>query len=679
MCKSTSRLNQSFYSCSILTRLRTLRPHTRPNEIYGSTIESTSSPELANVTSILAVEARKIELADATVDTGSGTTWVDTPQLEISEPNLKERIALRKSEHLTNLYIVINKKLLRNGKVTKLDLFVSVSIRTLILFEHLGDAPNNSDLLFGVKDRVDGSSVQSLEYAQDFLMVWEHAVLPFLIEFAPVWCGSGYTIGLRRGRNPVAMVISIMAEEGISEPRRLEIKQHIRDILPTSFHDSTGFIFRQGTIEKLAAELDDICEPQNPYYYYEPMMGDSVGISLGEGDDNSTSTLGPRIVIGQNSFWLVNFHPLEDAALGRVEGAINLTLEHPSPNDRSICLKSRHEIFKTAKSNFTLGTVAAVSGANCQATRRSSNPYWTEVGLDPQNIVVDWALCSASSQQVNFLRIPAGIEEGPTEPITSHCDVFSGAPVYSTGRTSGLKRGSVCLSPEVVSPKINGTGIITREWFVEEPYPYDDETRWTESGIGVSGDSGAAIIDSEKEAICGQLWGRNMYEKSQSGPRITYFTPITDLFDDIQEKYSSPARPELPQCKGKEIPASPSPPACIKCLEKHRSRFTTAPTAQTESGLEMASEEPLMKHPVLMPGTIQSFHLEDQQTLVFCQTTSLDLKLLGNPPSSNNKISNVLLDKVADRFKLPPYTKNIDHEELMDTEVRRSYSRRTRV
>lgn len=52
----------------------------------------------------------------------------------------------------------------------------------------------------------------------------------------------------------------------------------------------------------------------------------------------------------------------------------------------------------------------------------------------------------------------------------------------------------------------------------------------------MSGDSGAAIIDSEIDAVCGQLWGRNMYEKSQSGPRITYFTPIADVFDDIQEK-----------------------------------------------------------------------------------------------------------------------------------------------
>jgi len=302
-------------------------------------------------------------------------------------------------------------------------------------------------------------------------MVWEHAILPFLVEFAPIWCDPGHTIGLRRGRRPGATVISIMAEKGISEARRLEIQQHIRDILPTSFHDSTSFIFREGTVKKLAAELDDICEPQNPYYYYEPTMGDSVGISLGEGDDNSTSTLGPCIVIGQDPFWLVNFHPLEDAMLHRAEGAINLTLEHPSPGDRSVCQQSCHEIFEKTESNFALGKVAAISGANCNATRLSSNPYWTEVGLDPQRIVVDWALCSATSEQVNFLRIPAGIGEGPTAPITAISSVLSGAPVQSTGRTSELQRGSICLSLEAVSSKINGTGKVTRDGLLKNHTP----------------------------------------------------------------------------------------------------------------------------------------------------------------------------------------------------------------
>lgn len=228
-------------------------------------------------------------------------------------------------------------------------------------------------------------------------MVWEHAVLPFLLQFAPIWCGSGYTIGLRRGRNPGAMIISIMAEELVSEARQLEVQEHVRELLPTSFYDSTSFIFRQGTVKKLTAELDDICEPRNPYYYYEPAMGDSVGISIGEGDDHSTSTLGPCIAIGEAPFWLINFHPLEDAALHRPDGAINSTLEHPSPDDRSICLKSRHELLKTAEPSFFLGKVAAVSGANRKAKRQSSNSYWSEVGLNPQDIVIDWALCSASS------------------------------------------------------------------------------------------------------------------------------------------------------------------------------------------------------------------------------------------------------------------------------------------
>jgi len=491
-----------------------------------------------------------------------------------------------------------------------------------------------------------------------------------------MWCGSGYTIGLRRGRNPGAMIISIMAEERVSEAQQLEIQKHVRDLLPTSFYDSTGFIFRQGTVKKLAAELDDICEPRNPYYYYEPGMGDSVGISIGEGDDNSTSTLGPCIAIGEDLFWLINFHPLEDAALHRPDGAINLTLEHPSPDDRSICLKSRHELLKTAEPNFILGKVAAVSGANCKVTRQSSNPYWSEVGLDPQDIVVDWALCSASSQQRNFLRIPAGVGEGPTDPITSISDVFSGTSIYSTGRTSGLQRGSVGLSPEAVSPKINGTGKITREWFVEEPYPYDDETGWTESGIGVSGDSGAPIIDSEKEAICGQLWGRNVYEKNQSGPRITYFTPITDLFDDIQEKFSGATRPELPQCAVKSVSVLQSPPACIECLEKHRSRFTTVTMGKNETEVVIVwEEESLMKPRVSTLGLFQSSyqHQDGDLSNVFCQTMPFT-----DPPSKNN-ISHILLDNAADHVNMPLYPKNLDHEELPDSEIRHNYRARTRV
>ena len=74
------------------------------------------------------MEARKKELVDATVDASSGTTGVDNPPLETSEPNLKDRIALTKSKYLANLQIVLNKKRSRNGKVTKLDLVVSVLI-----------------------------------------------------------------------------------------------------------------------------------------------------------------------------------------------------------------------------------------------------------------------------------------------------------------------------------------------------------------------------------------------------------------------------------------------------------------------------------------------------------------------------------------------------------------------
>jgi hypothetical protein len=84
------------------------------------------------------------------------------------------------------------------------------------------------------------------------------------------------------------------------------------------------------------------------------------------------------------------------------------------------------------------------------------------------------------------------------------------------------------------------------QWFVERPFHCSEED-WTESGIGVSGDSGAGIVDDDTNVLYGQLWGRNKYESNDPGSRITFFTPMVDIFDDIQEKFSHTERPRLPQ------------------------------------------------------------------------------------------------------------------------------------
>jgi hypothetical protein len=75
----------------------------------------------------------------------------------------------------------------------------------------------------------------------------------------------------------------------------------------------------------------------------------------------------------------------------------------------------------------------------------------------------------------------------------------------------------------------------TREWYVEQPsWITNSEESWLEGGIGVPGDSGTPVIDSDDNSLYGQIWGRNKYWGS--GPRVAYFTAMSDIADDIQAR-----------------------------------------------------------------------------------------------------------------------------------------------
>jgi len=101
-----------------------------------------------------------------------------------------------------------------------------------------------------------------------------------------------------------------------------------------------------------------------------------------------------------------------------------------------------------------------------------------------------------------------------------------------------------------------------------------------------------------------------------------------------------------------------------------------APTAKTESELVMISEEePLIKSQTIIQGIFESSHLEAERALLFCQANSVDRKLLVNAQQSNNKLSDHLPDTAADISNMPPYPKDIDLEEFVDTKVQRSYVR----
>jgi hypothetical protein len=440
----------------------------------------------------------------------------------------------------------------------------------------------------------------SLNSLSDFILIWEHAILPFLTFLISEVCGPGFAVGLRRGRTPESRTISVMTEATLSESQRSMIEQQVRKIVPRALQETTGFEFRTGILRRLArvrsrktSILDDICEPKNPYYYHQPIMGDSIGVARGQGDDNSTATLGPCLIIGDNSYWLMNFHPLETASGKNQGGATGLRIEHPSPDDRNICAGAGHSLFVEDSTKFALGEIIATCGTNTKKTRVSKNQYRVECEMEyPPDIVVDWALCDSQSTHVNTMRKPASVGKGKCNAIISLGEPMGGASVNSTGRTSGLQQGEISFVPELIDGKMNGTGKTTREWCVVEPHPYDDEDGWTRSGIGVSGDSGAAIVDNETNALVGQLWGRNSYEKGDIGSRVTFFTPISDIFDDIQEQFSESKRPQLPQ-HGEDAPQYSFRPVCYECFAHHRAIYPmSTETLEPDSpGLDITKSE----------------------------------------------------------------------------------------
>ena len=404
-----------------------------------------------------------------------------------------------------------------------------------------------------------------------FPIIWEHGVLPFLVEFIPKWCGPGHVISVSRGNGPNKRRICIMTRTQLSRARRLTIAVHVRDLLPDSYKSATTFAFSTGQVNRLVwarglgkSLPDEICFPRNPFLYGKPCMGDSIGIRGNGTFQDSTSTLGPCITVGGGSYWLANFHPFADA-FASLE---SVSVEHPSPCDRSRCLEEAHDAMDDID-DFKLGSLTATSGLDLKTTRITHDPYWEECDKDSPLVVTDWSIIMAKSNQANVMRrFPS--EAQPLlqlAPVKSTAHVSPGSIVCSSGRTSGHQRGLVCEIPAHVSGDAwgNGTGRATREWFIEEPDAFDGgEDGWIRGGIGVEGDSGAAIIEMETNTLVGQLWGRNCYWGP--GPRHTFFTPICDIFDDIQERCGQQGRPQLPRYRD-EADRYPVYPACRHCYD----------------------------------------------------------------------------------------------------------------
>ncbi|KAH6962307.1 hypothetical protein BKA56DRAFT_597531 [Ilyonectria sp. MPI-CAGE-AT-0026] len=407
-----------------------------------------------------------------------------------------------------------------------------------------------------------------------FPNVWEHGVLPFLIEFIPRWCGPCHVISIIRGSTPGSRRIYFMTKRQLSRARRLMIAAHVRDLLPSDYLQKTTFAFSAGTVDRLIPgrsfreEMPNLSFrgtrgfkvltmpiPRNPYYFGDPCMGDSIGIRGNGIFDDSTATLGPCLIVGGVSCWLVNCHPFIMA----YQHLEQVQIEHPSFQDRNRCLSEGHDAMMDI--DIRLGNLGVTSGLDLKTARISQDPYWQKLNQEPPLVLTDWALIPSKACKANITRrFPSVLTPLRKEPLvrTTSAVIPGGLVVYA-GRTSGHKHGRVCEIPAYVSAAANGTDKDTREWFIEETY--EDEDFMIR---GDDGDSGAAIVDVESNKLVGQLWGHNRC--FVPGPHMAFFTAIGDVFDDIQEKYDQEARPQLPQHRDEADQVS-AYPNCRQCYD----------------------------------------------------------------------------------------------------------------
>ena len=115
------------------------------------------------------------------------------------------------------------------------------------------------------------------------------------------------------------------------------------------------------------------------------------------------------------------------------------------------------------------------------------------------------------------------------------------AAVFSVGCTSGHQYGLVNgTKTRLLLRCQDGQYRKSDEHSVVQSKEYSDsdtEMCWITSGIGVSGDSGAWILDRLTNNVIGQLWGRDCKKTNLGSSRsiITYFTPMQDIFEDIKD------------------------------------------------------------------------------------------------------------------------------------------------
>ncbi|KAK7935841.1 DNA polymerase epsilon subunit 1 [Apiospora marii] len=386
-----------------------------------------------------------------------------------------------------------------------------------------------------------------------FTECWEEKLLPEIVKILNNNTQGAYSINVRKGNGPDQRVIDLMTKDNCAKMYSELLEAAKKEHLPEEFRSKTHFDFRSGkrvycadesgSETSLQAPDSAHFRPRNPHRFDEPVMGDSAGTT----STGNTATLGPLLEVNKRLYRLVNWHLFDDEVGNRNHNwdkrkpPAELELVHPSPSDLAQ--------YSAGDSLVKIGKVVAYSGPMYKTNRAiaSSGPLGSPA-KETWQTTTDWALCETHEDgNPNKVRhILDGEETGETscffQDITETTSTMTkGDRVYATGRSSGYTEGELCM-PSYLK---NDDETVQRDWAVSS---YAREDAAWEEGMGIFGDSGAGIMDRSNRLI-GQLWGRNHYDDDPKEPAITYFTRITDIFDDIQERWPGDyrcSRPKLP-------------------------------------------------------------------------------------------------------------------------------------
>jgi hypothetical protein len=416
--------------------------------------------------------------------------------------------------------------------------------------------PSTNTLVPAIENSVEGAAPISVTVAKghnrchrfypidaskdaDIIATWKSFMNRSMDRVVPPCNDTSISVSLmRRGKTTgdSVPVIRIQTSNIRSEQQKEEIRRSIREHM--NKFPLLEVIFVVGSVKRTARRSDldaKHCTPRNTGFSSKPPMGVSIGVG---GSTRDTATLGGYIYIDNTPYVLTVHHLFTDDESGTTYPP-GTTVTQPSWQEvkefselwerirlsqdtfHEECVKKIFESMKSCLPAFSFGCLSHSSGYRGRISRNGTS-----------HVEMDWAICKVDESRRGYNITPCSAHwcRGVTTVVPNR-------EIMAVGRTSGQQEGIVDGCPRFLSLRNeDGTYRHSEEWAIFSN-SVSAESNWVTSGIGVSGDSGAWVLEKETSNVIGLIWGRDYEEgeKENDGEIFTYFTPILDIFDDIRE------------------------------------------------------------------------------------------------------------------------------------------------